>query len=109
LDVPIEIRFDRDVFDKQNILGFFEDSFALDKWRLFTVFVLPWKLDDVLATKLFRNFDGNVVHSIDFYGLRMPALRQSHRHAPGALLKNERLLVSEQLAGRALWTGGSSS
>jgi hypothetical protein len=47
----------------------------LEKWkreveasqRTFTVLVLPWKLDDAVATKLFRNFDGNVVHSIDFF------------------------------------------
>jgi hypothetical protein len=47
----------------------------LEKWkreveasqRTFTVLVLPWKLDDAVATKLFRNFDGDVVHSIDFF------------------------------------------
>jgi hypothetical protein len=47
----------------------------LDKWkrevetsqRTFTVLVLPRKLDHAVATKLFRNFDGNVVHSIDFF------------------------------------------
>jgi hypothetical protein len=47
----------------------------LEKWkreveasqRTFTVLVLPWKLDDTVATKLFRNFDGNVVHSIGFF------------------------------------------
>ena len=46
----------------------------LEKWkrevearqRTFTVLALPWKLDDAVATKLFRNFDGNV-HSIDFF------------------------------------------
>ncbi len=47
----------------------------LDKWkreveasrRTFTVLVLPRKLDDALATKLFRNFDGNVIHSTEFF------------------------------------------
>ena len=47
----------------------------LEKWkreveasqRTFTVLVLPWKLDEAVATKLFRNFDGNIVHSIDFF------------------------------------------
>jgi hypothetical protein len=47
----------------------------LEKWerevetsqRTFTVLVLPWKLDDAVATKLFRNFDGTVIHSIGFF------------------------------------------
>jgi len=47
----------------------------LEKWkheveasqRTFTVLVLPWKLDDAVATKLFRNFDGNVIHSIGIF------------------------------------------
>jgi hypothetical protein len=47
----------------------------LEKWkrevearqRTFTVLALPWKLDDAVATRLFRNFDGNVVYSIDFF------------------------------------------
>jgi hypothetical protein len=44
----------------------------LEKWkreveashRTFTVLVLPWKIEDAVATKLFRNFDENVIHSI---------------------------------------------
>jgi hypothetical protein len=44
----------------------------LEKWkreveasnRTFTVLVLPWKLDDAIATKLLRNFSGRVVHSV---------------------------------------------
>ena len=44
----------------------------LQKWnredeasqRTFTVLVLPWKIEDEVATKLFQNFDGNVVHSL---------------------------------------------
>ena len=47
----------------------------LEKWkreveasqRTFTVLVIPWKLDDALATKLFRHLDGNVVHSVTFF------------------------------------------
>jgi hypothetical protein len=44
----------------------------LEKWkreveasqRTFTVPVLSWKIEDEVATKLFQNFDGNVVHSL---------------------------------------------
>ncbi len=47
----------------------------LEKWkhevevanRSFTVLVLPWKIDDEVATKLLRNFGGNVVHSMDYF------------------------------------------
>jgi hypothetical protein len=47
----------------------------LDKWkreveafdRTFTVLVLPWKLEDEVATKLLHNFKGSVIHSIDFF------------------------------------------
>ena len=47
----------------------------LEKWkrevetsnRTFSVLVLPREIDDTVATKLFRNFDGNVVHSIGYF------------------------------------------
>jgi hypothetical protein len=35
--------------------------------RTFSVLVLPRKIDDAVATKLFRNFDVNVVHSIGYF------------------------------------------
>jgi hypothetical protein len=35
--------------------------------RSFTVLVLPWKNEEEVATKLFLNFDGNVVHSIGYF------------------------------------------
>jgi hypothetical protein len=47
----------------------------LQKWkreveaanRTFSVLVLPRQIDDEVATKLFRDFDGNIVHSIDYF------------------------------------------
>jgi hypothetical protein len=47
----------------------------LEKWRreveasqrTFTVLVLPWKIDDEVATKLLRNFEGSVVHSTGLF------------------------------------------
>jgi hypothetical protein len=47
----------------------------IEKWkheveaarRSFTVLVLPWKIEDEVATKLLRNFNGNIVHSIDYF------------------------------------------
>jgi hypothetical protein len=47
----------------------------LQKWkrevearqRTFSVLALPRKLDDAVARRLFRNFDGNVVYSSDFF------------------------------------------
>jgi hypothetical protein len=60
----------------------------LEKWkrevearqRTFTVLALPWKLDDAVATKLFRNFDGNVVHSIDFFNNCKNCIFQNDNH-----------------------------
>ena len=60
----------------------------LEKWkreveasqRTFTVLVLPWNLDDTVATKLFRDFDGNVIHSIDFFKDCENCIFQNDRH-----------------------------
>jgi hypothetical protein len=44
------------------------------------VLALPWKLDDEVATKLFRNFDGNFVHSIDFFKNCEDCIFQNDNH-----------------------------